>query len=102
MSTSPLPESKVAGMELVAEHLSPERTKAFRAMGLDFVQWALSASPASRWTSPTRYRAIRISSRVHRADTVLRIGPHSSDATLRPATMARRRSLRTARIVFAT
>ena len=25
-------------MELVAEHLSPERTKAFRAMGLDIVQ----------------------------------------------------------------
>jgi putrescine aminotransferase len=38
MATSPLPESNLAGMDLVAEHLSPERTKAFRAMGLDVVQ----------------------------------------------------------------
>jgi len=38
MTTAPLPETNDAGMELVAEHLSAERTKAFRAMGLDVVQ----------------------------------------------------------------
>lgn len=37
-TTSALPGTNAAGMELVAEHLSAERAKAFRAMGLDVVQ----------------------------------------------------------------
>lgn len=37
-TTEPPPDSNAAGMDLMAEHLSQERTKGFRAAGLAFVQ----------------------------------------------------------------
>ncbi len=37
-TTDPLPESNTEGMDLMAEHLSAQRAKGFRALGLDLVQ----------------------------------------------------------------
>jgi putrescine aminotransferase len=37
-TTAPLPETNDAGMDLMAAHLSAERAKGFRAVGLDVVQ----------------------------------------------------------------